>query len=741
MKALQLMIFDILEHILSYAENPGELGKYLTEQIRELVGGRVVILLQCKREQGHRVINICPARWQYLSESPEIQELALFCHTMNKTEIWKPEEMPSYIGNILNSMGFGLSLTVPLKIGNARTGLLLILDFLDSYRTSEIMRVMDSLSPIVALIMRNSIIYETQEEIIEERTGELKKLVHSLHYRISMEELVSAISGNFINLESVDINKGINESLKSAGEFLGVERSYIYVFSGDVKTINYGYEWCRPGITANLNKLINISLEPFYWSTDKLKNLEYLNVFNISELPPEAEAEKNLWQSLHIKSLLVFPLILNKSLLGMFGFSAVKKQKVWKTEDITLIKVVSEIFINVLNRKNSEEEKKKLEQQIRQAQKMEAIGTLAGGIAHDFNNILGIIQGYTELTVDDLSGQNMAIENMEQVLKACSRAQDLVKQILSFCRQSEQEKKPLNLSLVIKEAIKLLRPSLPATIEIKQDIKGKNSIIMADMTQMHQILMNLSTNAAHAMREKGGMLGITLENIEIDQATSKQYNVLSPGYYAKLSVSDTGHGMNHSVMERIFDPYFTTKKSGEGTGMGLSVVHGIVKSHDGEITVYSEPDRGTVFHVYLPLIDSYDRKEERNALLPLQGGNERILFVDDEKNLVDFSVKMLERLGYNVISTSSSIDALEIFRRNPDSFDIIITDQTMPVMTGIELAEKIINIRSDIPVIICTGFSESINSEKAEVAGIKQLLMKPFTMKDISQAIRKVLDQ
>ncbi len=740
MKALQLMIFDILEHILSYAETPGELGKYLTEQIRELVGGRVVILLQCKREQGHRVISICPARWQYLSESTEIQELAVYSHNINKTEIWEPEEMPSHIGNILNSMGFGLSLAVPLKIGNDRTGILLILDFLDSYRTSEIMHVIASLSPIVALIMRNSILYETQEEIIEERTVELRKLVDSLHYRISMEELVSSISGNFINLEAGGINQGINESLKNAGEFLGVDRSYIYLFSDEVKTINYVYEWCEDGITGSSEKLINITLEPFSWSTDKLKNLEYINVLRISDLPPEAEAEKNLLQSLHIQSLLAFPLILNKSLFGMFGFSTVKKEKIWKNEDITLIKIISEIFVNVLNRKKSEEEKKKLEQQIRQTQKMEAIGTLAGGIAHDFNNILGIIQGYTELTVDDLSGQDMALENMQQVLKACSRAQDLVRQILSFCRQNEYEKKSLNLSLVIKEAIKLLRPSLPATIEIKQNIKGENSIIMADVTQMHQILMNLSTNAAHAMREKGGILGITLENIEIEQATAKQYELLSPGHYAKLSVSDTGHGMDRSVMERIFDPYFTTKKSGEGTGMGLSVVHGIVKSHDGEITVYSEPGKGTVFHIYLPLIDTY-QKEEREDLLPLQRGKERILLIDDEKHLVDFSEKLLDRLGYKVTSVTDSTNGLEIFLRTPDSFDIIITDQTMPVMTGVELAEKIMTVRPEIPVIICTGFSESIDSEKAAAMGIKQLLMKPFTLKDISQAIRKALGQ
>ena len=740
MKALQLMVFDILEHILNYAENPGELGKYLTEQIRELVGGRVVILIQCMREKGHRVISICPSRWKYLSESPEIQKLALFGHNIDKAEMWKPEKLPSDIEDILSSMGFGLSLAVPLKVGNKRTGLLLILDFLDSGRTSEIMHVLDSLSSIVALILRNSVLYEVQEEIIEERTCELRKLVDSLHYRIALEELVSSISGNFINLEAVDIDKYINESLKTAGGFAGVDRSYIYLYSGDFKTISYCYEWCSPGITWDSKKLTNLSLETFSWSIDKLKNFEYILVSRISELPPEAETEKNLLQSLNIKSLLIFPLILNKSLIGFFGFSSIKNEKAWKNEDITIMKLVSEIFVNVLERKKSEEEKKRLEKQIRQSQKMEAIGTLAGGIAHDFNNILGIIQGYTELTLDDLPENDMSQGNMEQILKACSRAKDLVKQILSFCRKSEQERKSLDISLIIKEAIKLLRPSLPATIEIKQNIKGETFIIMADATQMHQILMNLCTNSAHAMREKGGILEITLENIELDHVSLKLYEELKPGNYVKLSVSDTGIGMNRSVMERIFDPYFTTKKAGEGTGMGLSVVQGIVKSHGGEITVYSEPGKGTIFHVYLPLIHSYDT-EEREVLLPLQGGKERVLFVDDEKNLVDFAVKMLDRLGYNVTSAAGSKAALEIFLREPDSFDIIITDQTMPLMTGVELAEKIMNIRSDIPVIICTGFSESIDAEKASSMGIRELLMKPFTIKDIAKAVRKALEQ
>jgi len=381
----------------------------------------------------------------------------------------------------------------------------------------------------------------------------------------------------------------------------------------------------------------------------------------------------------------------------------------------------------------------RLERQLIQAQKMEAIGTLAGGIAHDFNNILAAILGFTELSLRDVNENTRLERNLNYVLQAGDRAKDLIKQILAFSRLNQQEKKPLQISLIIKEALKLLRASLPTTIEIRQNIMAKSSIVMADPTQIHQVLMNLCTNAAHSMRDKGGILEVGLYDVNISHKDATRYHGIKPGPHIKLSVSDTGYGMSPEIMERIFEPYFTTKNPAEGTGMGLSVVHGIVKSYNGEITVYSEKDKGTSFHILLPRMKT-DIKKEDEKLTPLPHGNERILLVDDEKSLVNIGKEMLEQLGYKVVEKTNSIKALEAFSAQPEEFDLIITDQTMPNLTGADLAKKIFLIKSDIPIILCTGFSEVISEEKAKAIGIREFIMKPIFMKEIAYVIRRLLD-
>ena len=392
-------------------------------------------------------------------------------------------------------------------------------------------------------------------------------------------------------------------------------------------------------------------------------------------------------------------------------------------------------------RKQTLEEKKRLEVQLQQAQKMEAIGTLAGGIAHDFNNILFPIIGYTEMVMDDVQEDSVARSNLEQVLKAANRATDLVRQILAFSRQSEQELKPLRIQLLMKEILKLLRASLPSTIEIRHNIDNKCGPVMADPTQMHQLIMNLCTNAYHAMREKGGVLEVILTEVELDSDDLSPNLDLNPGTYLKLIVSDTGHGMDRIIMERIFEPFFTTKDPGEGTGMGLSIVHGVVKSHGGRITVYSEPGEGTTFQVYLPRIDIEGTEREITPTEPVPLGKERILFVDDEVQIVQMMQQMLESLGYHVTARTSSIEALEAFHSQPDKFDLILTDQTMPNMTGAKLAEKLIEVRPDIPIILFTGFSERITEENAKTIGIRQYVMKPVVRGELARAIRRVLDQ
>jgi nitrogen-specific signal transduction histidine kinase len=396
------------------------------------------------------------------------------------------------------------------------------------------------------------------------------------------------------------------------------------------------------------------------------------------------------------------------------------------------------MMIDITDRKQAEEEKKKLEAQLQQVHKMESIGTLAGGIAHDFNNILAAVIGYTELALDDANKGTLQHENLQEVLLSGNRAKDLVQQILTFSRQADKEQKPVQVKLVLKEALKLLRASIPSTIEIEQNVQS-NALIMGDSTQIHQVLMNLCTNAAHAMEDKGGLLTVNLSDVELDSEFISNYPDLKQGPYINLTVADTGHGMPSTVLEKIFDPFFTTKEKGEGTGMGLSVVHGIVHSHGGTIYAYSEPGKGSTFKVFLPIIDRRLEPEDRIEK-PIPIGTERILFVDDEPAIVNMGKQILETLGYEVVAKTGSIEALELFKAQTDRFDLVITDMTMPQMTGENLARELMQIRPDIPVILCTGFSARIDEKQAMAMGIRAFVSKPILKREIAETIRKVID-
>jgi len=394
---------------------------------------------------------------------------------------------------------------------------------------------------------------------------------------------------------------------------------------------------------------------------------------------------------------------------------------------------------DVTERILSQRKVKKLQEQLTQALKMEAIGTLAGGIAHDFNNILFPMFGYLEMMLEDVPKNNPLRGHLVEVFNGAKRARDLIKQILTFSRQSDHERKPLETQRVIREALKLIKSSLPTTIEISKDIQKDCGLVLAEPTQIHQILMNLCTNAYHAMEATGGKLTITLKEVELAAEDLKDPAMI-PGLYVCLTVADTGPGMEQSIIDRIFDPYFTTKGEGKGSGLGLAVIHGIVKNHGGYISVYSEPGRGAEFKVYLPVIKKQKETAKVETDTPIQKGTEHILLIDDQGIIVDIERQMLERLGYHITARTSSIEALEAFRANPDKFDLVITDMTMPNMTGDKLAGEMIKIRSDIPIILCTGFSEMMSQEGAESLGLKGFLMKPIVLKELSSVIRKVLD-
>jgi PAS domain S-box-containing protein len=402
-----------------------------------------------------------------------------------------------------------------------------------------------------------------------------------------------------------------------------------------------------------------------------------------------------------------------------------RKEYIWSSvEDISELK-------------KAEEEAGKLSEKLRQAYKMEAVGTLAGGIAHDFNNILAAIFGYSELALTDIEDGSPVKENIIQILKAAKRAKELVKHILSFSRKEAKKRTPVQVCLIVNEVLKLLRATIPATIDIKQNIDQESGSILADPTQIHQVIMNLCTNAAQSMDEKGGLLEVSVGSVILKEDDLDNEPKHEPGNYVHINVKDTGSGIEKDNLSRIYDPYFTTKEVGKG--MGLSVVMGIVRSHDGLLRVESVVGKGTSFHIYFAQTgEKIEKSSDKESKIP--GGDERILIVDDEESIAVMTKRRVEHRGYKAVTKTSSVEALELFCSDPYSFDLVISDQTMPVLTGGELAKKILKVRPDIPIIICTGYSSKIDAEKAASIGVNALIMKPTTEKELFTTIREVLD-
>jgi PAS domain S-box-containing protein len=396
-------------------------------------------------------------------------------------------------------------------------------------------------------------------------------------------------------------------------------------------------------------------------------------------------------------------------------------------------------IVNLQSLKAAESERKALEARLHQSQRLESIGTLAGGVAHDFNNMLASIMGFTELSMDDASDNPDIVSNLQEVLKAGRRAKDLIQQILAFSREQDQDFRPMAMRPVINEALKLLRASLPTTIEIESELE-KIDPINGDPTQIHQILMNLATNAGHSMRDTGGRIKVSLKQCRLDSDFLRQHSDLPPGNYARLEVKDNGSGMTPLVLERIYDPFFTTKDKSEGTGLGLSVVHGIIKSHQGMIKVESAPGRGTTFRIYLPTIQQEERREEVSATVS-PTGNEHILVVDDEPQVLKMCAAALERLGYTVTARGNPSEALRLFCLQPQAFDLLLTDLTMPTLTGDKLAAEVHRYRGGLPVVLFTGFSETLSEEVCRQAGIHTIISKPILRHELATAVRQALDQ
>ncbi len=411
--------------------------------------------------------------------------------------------------------------------------------------------------------------------------------------------------------------------------------------------------------------------------------------------------------------------------LEVFAFSPKEKQ-------------FATIILDITERKQNAEEKAKLEAQLQQAQKMETIGTLAGGIAHDFNNILAPIIGYTDMALEDIPKNSPVREHLAHVVKAAKRARDLVRQIMTFSRQVESNRSSVRIQTIIKETVKLLRSSLPTTIKIEQHIDPMCGTILGDATQVQQVLMNLCTNSYQAIGNNNGTLTIILESTDVDAKQVSALPGLALGTYALLKIIDTGPGMDKATIDRIFEPFYTTKEVGKGTGLGLSIVHGIVRKHDGVISAESVPGKGTTMNVYLPIaelgVDEL-KKLEKETLK----GEERILFIDDDKEIAILVKEMMERLGYSVTIETESPKALENFRNNPNAFDIVIADQIMPTLTGTQLGVEIKKIRPELPVILITGYSEAITTDEAKDLGIREYVLKPIVASELSEVIQRAV--
>ncbi|MCH8953782.1 PAS domain S-box protein [candidate division KSB1 bacterium] len=398
------------------------------------------------------------------------------------------------------------------------------------------------------------------------------------------------------------------------------------------------------------------------------------------------------------------------------------------------------VLEDITARMQAEEKRKQLEEQLRQAQKMETLGTLAGGIAHDFNNILQAIRGYADMSMDEVPPKSQAHADLQEVMKATNRGKKIVQKILAFSRREAHEPRPLRIHPIVREALNLLRATLPTTIDLRQELKRECGTVLGDSGQIHQVVMNLCTNSFQAMRKNGGVLMVSLEKVVSDDEFLQSHPKLNEQEYVQLTVSDTGEGMDQTTMARIFEPFFTTKNRGEGTGLGLSVVHGIVTSHKGDIIVESEPGQGTTFRVYFPVIESAAEKA-RKSDGKIAGGHERVLLVDDDRVVISVIKRLLDRSGYDVTTRSGGVESLETFRAHPDDFDLVITDQTMPKMTGMKLAGELLNIRPDLPIILISGFGDEVTEKSARARGIKEFILKPVSREDLSKAVRRVIDE
>jgi ABC-type amino acid transport substrate-binding protein/signal transduction histidine kinase len=607
-----------------------------------------------------------------------------------------------------------------------------------------------------------------------------QKIEKRLTFRLDFETLLLGMSSLFINLKTKQVDEQIDLALKRIAAFVNVECGFVFTMAANGSRFFSSHGWYSEALKGKMARFRKMDAASMPWWLARLKRNEEVAVSCVDALPAEAAAEKELLLAADIHAIVSIPMGVGGDITGILGMASIQSDRAWSADEVALLKAMGQIFTNALQRKRAEEalqrshdqlelrvahrtadlakaneslqqeitdrkrmeaEKEQLSEQLIYAQKMEAIGTMAGGIAHDFNNILAPIMGYADMLKLRLKPGSENRKHLDQIISASNRARELIRQILTFSRQADHESKPIGLEPLVKETLKLMRSSLPATIAIRADIAPEAGSIVGNPTQIHQLLMNLCTNARHAMLKRGGVLTVAVDEVQYPVDTVIDGQHLKAGDYVRLRVSDTGQGIEDSIRKRILEPYFTTKASDGGTGLGLSVVHGIVKKHGGYLSFASTVNKGTRFQILFPKHTEPGAVGNVAVERTLPGGSERIWVLDDDDAIAVMEQKMLENLGYEVRAFTQSDRLLEAFKRNGGRVDLVITDMTMPMRTGAELARQLLKLQPDIPIILCTGFSESIDVAKAKEIGIREYLMKPIVLKELADAVRKVLDE
>jgi signal transduction histidine kinase/CheY-like chemotaxis protein len=566
----------------------------------------------------------------------------------------------------------------------------------------------------------------------------LRAGAHVLRARLEFERLISAISAQFINLPRDSVDDAINDGLARLAMHAGADRARIIIDDVEDAKVRDSYLWRDRSelveLTGRLHELLGVARQ---WVLEKYRHQGCIHVPDVSALPDGRE--KSCLREHGIGSWLCIPMWCAGRRVGFLMLDVAFGRRNWPDEDIALLRTAGETFANAIERHRNEREREALEARLHQAQRLESIGTLAGGIAHEFNNILGAIFGYAELALSTLSGRSRARRHVQGILTSGERAQAVIRQILTFSRRSARSPRLIQPGPVVAEAVDLMRASLPTTVVIEATLDAGDSRVMADATELQQVVMNLCTNGAHAMKNQG-TLRLALDTVEARDGLALSHGSLPAGRYVRVGVRDAGSGIDPATLQRIFEPFFTTKGVGQGTGLGLSTVHGIVTQHGGALNVESRVGQGSLFQVYLPLAGegAVEPQERPGRRIP-RGNGETILIVDDEAPLVPLAEEMLAALGYEAVGFDKTAAAVRAFRAAPDRFDLVLTDEVMPEMTGTELAGTLHEIRPRLPVILMTGGGRSLDPHRLRDAGIREVVKKPLLSAAIAETLARHL--